>query len=176
MRMFLYVAAFILLGIGCRKDSGERIFDMIYPNILFEIPAGLNPNFQQVFEIPVVPTGIDAYLSENQIDTALIRAIVPFSARLTSLDGSAFDYDFVEAVSIRICDPIKPNCFDGEEVFYIDDLRGRGGQEIRLIPGLRNARRDLIRQNFRLEVVFFFAYTTPYSVRSRLQMNFEAVK
>jgi hypothetical protein len=41
---------------------------------------------------------------------------------------------------------------------------------------LRNARRDLVRQHFRMEAVFFFAYTTPYSVRSRLQMSFEALK
>ncbi len=176
MRVVVYFSAFALMTVGCRKDGGERIFEMLFPNIVFEIPAGLNPNFQQVFELQVVPTSIDAYLSDFQTDTTLIRAILPLSARLTSLDGNAFGYGFMEAVSVRICDPVKPNCFDGDEVFYIDDLRGRAGQEIRLIPGLRNARRDLIRRNFRLEVVFVFNSTTPYSVRSRLQMNFEAVK
>jgi hypothetical protein len=165
-----------ILAFGCQEDNGERIFEMFYPEIFFEIPAGLNSNFQQVFEIPLVATDIEDYLVANQTDTALIRAILPFSARLTSLDGSAFDYEFVEAVSIRICDPVKPSCFDGEEVFYIDNLRGRGRQDIRLIPGLRNARRDLIRPFFRLEVVFAFAFPTPYSVRSRLQLSFEALK
>jgi hypothetical protein len=176
MRTLLYFSVFALLAAGCRKDNGERLFEMVFPNIVFEIPAGLNANFQQVFEIPVVFTNIDTYLAENGTDTALIRAISPFSARITSLEGSAFDYDFVEAVSIRICPSTRGSCFDGEEVFYIDDLRGRAGQDIRLIPGLRNAKRDLVLPQFRLEVVFLFAYTTPYAVRSRLQMGFEAVK
>lgn len=176
MRVLLYFAIFALLIAGCRKDNGERVFEMFYPNITFDIPAGLNASFQQVFEIPLVPTNIDVYLAENGTDTSLIRAISPFSARLTSLEGSAFDYDFVEAISVRICDPARPNCFDGEEVFYIDNLRGRGGQDIRLLPGLRNAKRDLARSHFRLEVVFVFTNTTPYSIRSRLQMSFEAVK
>lgn len=176
MRILVYFSAFAVILAGCRKDSGERIFEMIFPNIAFEIPAGLNSNFQQVFEIPLVPTNIDVYLAENGTDTSLVRAITPFSARLTSLEGSAFDYDFVEAISVRICDPARSTCFDGDEVFYIDNLRGRGGQDIRLLPGLRNAKRDLVRKNFRLEVVFLFNSTTPYSVRSRLQMNFEALK
>jgi hypothetical protein len=176
MRILKFTFFLSFLVFACREDNGERIFEMFYPDIFFEIPAGLNSNFQQVFEIPLVASDIEDYLVANQTDTSLIRAIVPFSARLTSLDGSAFDYEFVEAVSIRICDPSKPSCFDGEEVFYIDNLRGRGNQEIRLIPGLRNAKRDLTRPFFRLEVVFAFAYPTPYSVRSRLQMSFEALK
>lgn len=176
MRTVKIISILSILAFGCREDNGERIFEMFYPEIFFEIPAGLNSNFQQVFEIPLVASDIEDYLVANQTDTALIRAILPFSARLTSLDGSAFDYEFVEAVSIRICDPAKASCFDGEEVFYIDNLRGRGRQDIRLIPGLRNARRDLIRPFFRLEVVFAFAYPTPYSVRSRLQLSFEALK
>ena len=176
MRAVLYLSIFGLLVSACRQDNGERVFEMVFPNITFEIPAGLNATFQQVFLIPLVPTNIDTYLAENGTDTALITAIAPFTATLTSLEGAAFDYDFVEGISIRICDPVKPACFDGDEVFYIDNLQGRGGQTIRLIPGLRNAKRDLIRRHFRMEAVFFFAYTTPYSVRSRLQMNFEALK
>ncbi len=177
MKIHWHIFGFVLLLVwGCRQDTGERIFEMVFPNIQFELPAGLNPNFQQVFQIPLVPTGIADYLRENQTDTALIRAILPFAARLTSLDGSAFDYDFVEAVSVRICDPGRSNCSDGEEVFYIDNLRGRAGADIRLLPGLRNAKRDLVRSHFRLEVVFVFSYVTPYPVRSRLQMTFEAVK
>jgi hypothetical protein len=176
MMLIRYVVVLFLLMTGCRKDSGERIFEMLFPNITFEIPAGLNASFQQVFELPVVPSNIDAYLTEFSMDTAMIRAILPVSARLSSLDGAPFGYDFVEAISIRICDPAKADCFDGEEVFYIDNLRGRAGQEIRLIPGLRNAKRDLIRQQFRLEVVFYFAYTTPFAVRSRLQLSFEALR
>jgi len=176
MGAVLYLSIFGLLVSACRQDNGERVFEMVFPNITFEIPAGLNATFQQVFQIPLVPTNIDTYLAENGTDTALITAIAPFTATLTSLEGVAFDYDFVEGISIRICDPVKPACFDGDEVFYIDNLQGRGGQTIRLIPGLRNAKRDLIRRHFRMEAVFFFAYTTPYSVRSRLQMNFEALK
>jgi hypothetical protein len=176
MNKLKHILILSVLVFACREDNGVRIFEMFYPNIFFEIPAGLNANFQQVFEIPLVASEIEDYLVANQTDTSLIRAILPFSARLTSLDGSAFDYEFVEAVSVRICDPSRPSCFDGEEVFYIDNLRGRGNQEIRLIPGLRNAKRDLARPFFRLEVVFAFAYPTPYAVRSRLQMSFEALR
>ncbi len=175
MRKILTFFAAIMLLISCQKDNRERIFEMFYPNITFELPAGLNAAVPWAFEQESISSNIAAYLRENNADTAIIAGINAVSARITSLD-SGFDYDFVEEVSIRICDEGRKICTPADEVFYIDDLRGRAGQTINLLPSLRNAKRHLTKGRFRLDVVFFFRYSTPYSVSSRLDMTFEAVK
>ncbi|MDX1939120.1 MAG: hypothetical protein SFU99_01130 [Saprospiraceae bacterium] len=174
-KLFIICCVIILFLLSCRGDERERIFDMLYPNINFELPAGLSAAINWAYEIESVASNISFYLNENKVDTALIAGINPVSARITSLDGG-FEYDFVEEISIRICNDGRTPCTPADEVFYIDDLRGRAKQTINLLPSLRNAEKSLTRNRFRLDVVFFFRYSTPYSVASRLDMTFEAVK
>jgi len=169
----------LVLGIGlffsCQQDSRERLFEMVYPNITFELPAGLSNATPWAFEQESRSTNINFFLDNNAADTSVVEGILPLSARITSLD-SGFGYDFVEEISVRICEEGRALCTPADEVFYIDDLRGRAGQSVDLLPSLRNARRDLVRNRYRLEIVFFFRLSTPYSVRSRLDMSFEAVR
>jgi hypothetical protein len=164
----------ILLAAACGKDQRERLFEMFFPNIDFEIPAGLSATLPRVFVLEELPTNIAFYLREHGTDTSVISAISPARARLFTLDN--LDYSFVEEISVRICPTTVPECTLADEVFYIDDLFGRAGRDIRLLPSLRNAKQVLSRNQFKLEVVFFFRFTTPYSVNSRLEMSFEAVR
>lgn len=159
---------------ACSRDNGERVFEMLYPNFQFTLPVGLIANTAWAYELRNVSSNLNAYLRENQTDTSVITAINAYSARLTSLDG--LDYKFVEEVSVRICSNDKSQCTMADEVFYIDDLRGRAGESINLLPTLRNVEKLLSQERFRLEVVFFFRNTTPYSVDSKLDMSFEAVR
>lgn len=176
MRKLLTICTVIVLFLlSCRGDERERIFDMLYPNINFELPAGLSSAIPWAYEVQSISSNISFYLNENNVDTALIAGINPVSARITSLDG-AFDYEFIEEVSIRICNDGRTPCTPADEVFYIDDLRGKARQTINLLPSLRNAKKSLTRKHFRMDIVFFLRYSSPYSVSSRLDMTFEAVK
>lgn len=167
--LFLF---FLLLG--CSKGERERLFEMTYPAIDFEIPAGLSPSLPRVFEKDNIPSNIDFFLRQNNLDTSQITRIQPFSARITALDN--LDYDFVQEVSVRICEAGAEQCSRADEVFYIDNLNEREDDVIELLPSLGDAKPELTGEEFKLEVVFFFRFTTPYSVRSRLDMTFEAVR
>jgi hypothetical protein len=164
----------LVLLIACNKDDRERLFEMTFPAIDFEIPAGLSPTLPRVFERDDQLTNIGFFLTENNLTEAQIDGILPAFARITALDN--LDYEFVQEVSVRICDAGSLQCTMADEVFYIDNLQGRAGDVIDLLPSLRNAKRHLIKENFKLEVVFFLRYSSPYSVRSRLDMRFDAVK
>ncbi|MCB9081304.1 MAG: hypothetical protein H6555_06295 [Lewinellaceae bacterium] len=165
----------ILLMSGCRGDNRERLFDMVYPNIRFEIPAGLGGLLPRVFEIENFATGIKGYLGEG-VDTTTITGIRPASATLTILDSGA-DFRFLREVSVRICTTGSPECRAGEEVFYLDDLANRRvGNELKLIPTLINARRLLIRDRVKVEVLFYLQDITPQTLSARLDMRFEAVR
>lgn len=174
MKKLLSVWGLAILLVACTKDNRERLFEMAYPGIDFEIPAGLSNSLPRVFERDNQPTNIQEFVRQTGIDTAVISGIIPQTARITSLDN--LDYDFVEEVSVRVCPAGSAQCTMAEEVFYIDNLQGRAGRTIELLPSLGNAKRVLTKKSYRLEVVFFFRYTTPYTMRSRLDMTFEAVR
>jgi len=165
----------ILIVAACRNDNRERLFEMFYPNFNFTIPAGQSPILPYPLGIRGVNSNIDFYLTENSTDTALIGEISALSATLTSVDG--IDYDFLHSVSIRICADTDEPCSDADEVFYIDRLQiDRPGERIRLLPGLRNVRDELIAQEYRLEVVFFLAFAPAFDYETRLDMSFGAFK
>ncbi|MCB0585625.1 MAG: hypothetical protein KDD06_09935, partial [Phaeodactylibacter sp.] len=78
---------------------------------------------------------------------------------------------------IRLCPDTDTPCREADEVFYIDRLQiDRPGSRIDLLPGLRNVRRDLIRQKYRLEVLFFLAFPPSLNYDTRLDMTFRALQ
>ena len=163
------------LLLGCRKDSGDFIFEMVYPDINFEIPAGLGTFSAYVFEVDEMNSNIDFYLSSNSLDTAAILAINPSFARIQALDPGV-DFEYIREISMRIC-PVGPEpCTAIDEVFFIDNFTVLEGDRIDLLPSLRNAKSDLTAESFKLEVVFIFNYITPYAVPCRLDFNFQALR
>jgi hypothetical protein len=165
----------LVLAIGCRKDNRERLFELFYPNFQFVVQAGGSPVLPVSAVLRGVNTNIATYLLETGLDTSQISAISPFSARLVSLDG--FRYDFLDFISVRICADEDQPCREADEVFYIDRLQWeRPGERVELLPGLRNVRRDLLREKFRLEVVMKYAFSPPTSVQSRFDMTFQALR
>ena len=173
-RIYPFIALLILIS-ACRNDNRERIFELFYPNFNFTIPAGQSPFLPYALGIRGVNTNIDFYLDENSTDTALINEITPISARLTSIDG--LDYNFLHSVSVRICEDTEAPCRDADEVFYIENLQEyRPDDQINLLPGIRNAKKDLIREEYRLEILFFLAFTPSFDYETRLDMTFGAYK
>ncbi len=165
----------VLLAAACTKDKREPLFDMFYPNSELFIPAGTSFTLPYPLARRGISSNIGFYLQENNVDTAMITEIAPLSARLVSVDG--FDLDFLNEVSVRLCPDTDQPCAEGDMVFYIDRLQfDRPGSRIDLLPGLRNVRRDLIRQKYRLEVVFFLAYSPGLNYDIRLDMAFRALQ
>ncbi|MEN0003374.1 MAG: hypothetical protein AAF798_04500 [Bacteroidota bacterium] len=164
----------VSMVMGCVKDNRERLFELFYPNNLFEIPAGIGGVFPREVEWSNVATNIDFYLSETGLDTAQIRDINPIDATIISLDG--FDFDFAQEISVRICPTSEQDCIPADEVFYIDRLDGRAGDAVRLLPTLRNVRRNLLEQSYKLEILFFLNGTTQVQMNAKLDMTFEAYR
>lgn len=175
MKKIFFLLFIIVSFVGCSRESRERIFEVVYPNIQFDLPAGLTNSTPWGFAKSNVSSNFLSLVKSNNTDTSMIAGVLPYSARITSLDG--FDYDFVEGVSILMCSTSKSQCsLISDEVFYIDDLRGRADEQIELLPTQKNVEKLLSEGQFRLEVVFYFRNSTPYLVESKLDMVLEAVK
>lgn len=174
MRRLFYFLFLLVFITSCRQDSGERLFEMVYSNFTFTLPAGSSTFSTLVKPFPNVPTNISFYLNENGLDIEEITAITPFSARIVSLDGNR--YDALSEASIRICNAGLDDCTFADEVFFIDNLFNRTGETINLLPGGRNAKRHLELNTMRIEVIFRFANINPVSIDSRLEIVFEAIR
>ena len=137
MQRFLYLSIVTLLLLQCRADSGERLFDMNFPNNIFIIPAGLNTIESHFFTLDPVPNNLDNLLTSNGLAESEIGRVDPFAASITSLNG--LEFDFVREISVRICDPEDlSNC--EREVFYLDNIEFNPGTRIDLLPTLINAK------------------------------------
>jgi hypothetical protein len=168
--------AMALLAVACRKDERERLFDLVYPNIPFELPAGLPPGLiPRALVLDGFSSNLRYYLDTYNTDTSAIAGIFPYAASIRSLDGS--DLDFFEEISVRICPQGSTSCTQADEVFYIDNLQqNRTGFQVRLLPTLINARRHFYKERFKLEVWFFLRFPSPRIIPCRLEMQFEAVR
>lgn len=168
------LSAFLFLGMGCRDEIGERLFDMNYPPQEFNLPAGTNTFASAVLTINNIPTSYPDFLSASGYSTVDVNKIVPNYARLISLDG--LDIGYLSEVSVRICPINQQDCTIADEAFYIDDLHRRSINSINLQPGLANFK-DLLSTNlYKMEVVFFLGEISPYAVDFRLEYGFTAFK
>lgn len=175
LRRMIIWGMLVLLLSTCRQDNRQTLFEMIYPNIVFEMPAGLTGSLPRVFEQNGLRTNFRAYLNEFNVDTALITGIEPISATLAALTDERFD--FLREVSIRICDAESASCNVAEEVFYLDNIQNqRVGSELRLLPTLINAERVLTQERFKLEVWFYFFGVSPSTIPIKLDLRFDAVQ
>ena len=179
-RVTLWISLFLLAGTtifttsSCDRDNRTALFRLDYPNFQFTIPPGLNPTLPRAFVVNDVPTRIMTYTMDTGIDTSQYREIRPISARLESLNG--FDFDFVQAISIRVCPEGPGDCDQLDEVFFAEDLAFRRFEVIDLFPSLLNAYDALTAQRFQLDVVFAFATVTPVALDCKLDLAFEAVE
>ncbi|MCB0639485.1 MAG: hypothetical protein KDC54_22820 [Lewinella sp.] len=164
----------VVLASGCRRDSGEPLFDLVYPPLEFNLPAGQSPFTAPTASFTNIPTNYANFLTAAGHSFDEVSGVVPLYARLTSLDG--LDFGAFTAVSIRVCPITQGECTQFDEVFYLDDLYRRNISVLRLDPGLRNVK-DLLEGDFyRMEIVFFPGEVTPYSLDIRLEYGFQAVR
>lgn len=172
-----YISLLLLLVIltTCRQDNRLTLFEMVFPNLTFEMPAGLTGTLPRVFTFDDLRTNYQSYLNDFNADTALIAGIEPISATIEALSNERFD--FLREVSIRICPETSASCNVAEEVFYLDNIQNeRTGSQLRLLPTLINAEQVLSRDRFKLEVWFTFFGVSPSAIPIKMDLRFDAIQ
>ena len=172
VRIFLFFSI-LLTAFSCKSDRRLVSFFMYYPNISLNIPSGLSGILPRVYALDMVPSNIKNFLPAG-LDTALITRIEPISARLITLE-ERIPFYWLRELSIRICQDKSQSCQASEEVFYQNELALRKPAiEIDLFPTLINARKNLIRNSFKLEIWFYLQDITPQVIPAKLEMQFAA--
>lgn len=129
----------------CKKETEPPRTRIVVGNLKFTINPSIQPPFTYYLPINSVFLGAIPQLAAENIDTAEIKNIRPSRATLTALFGNG-NLDFIQAVSIRICqlgDNIE-NC--GQEVFYRDPTPFDVGAELELGGSAVNDVRDYVLQ------------------------------
>ncbi len=163
----------ILLSLSCRKEKRVRIFEMSFPNLEFEIPAGAGGFESMFFIFPELKTNFQNFLDANGTDINTIGGIYPLNARITSFDGN--EYYYINDVEVRVCFADGNFCTEEiDGVFYNEGLNGRADNIINLQTGLQNVRDLMMGEFFRLEVVMK-SQITPVNGSNAVILFFPAV-
>lgn len=158
---------------NCNPDDNLTVaFEMEYPNLTFEIPAGLNTVESHFFVVNDIPTNKDFFF--GNVAEADIQTIVPAFARISSLDGNQVDYDFLFEISVRICaSGTSINCT--REIFWRDQIPVNIGSSVNLIPNDIDVKEILTGETFTIEVVLLRMVSPPPSfINTRVELGFEA--
>lgn len=169
-RILIYTVflASLFLFMGCKKDPVNR-FDMIYPELYFTIPAGLDPFRIHFIEIRDIPFNKQFYFNQQGVSNPEAVVIQPKSARISSIFGD-FDYDFIDRISILIADAERPDHYF--EVYFRDPLPLRVGPFLDLIPTLLDIHQIVKSDRFNLRLRIQLRATTPAFIESRLDYIF----
>jgi hypothetical protein len=165
----------LLLVTSCNKDRDEIIFPFPIQDIDFSIPPTANTFQVHYFNLEDVVTNHEGLFSSNNIDENSDVRIVPLEASLNVLVGN-IDYDFIEQMSIRICDAgdVSENC--GTEIFWRQPVPLNVGSVLNLIPSDIDIKRYLTQDKINIQVKLErLRQNPPQFVETRLLLDF-AVK
>jgi hypothetical protein len=178
MRKIALFSLLTLLLFTCKRDKREFLFEILVPNVTFEIPAGLSGGLPRVFALNNLSSSVVALAKNAGIDTSTITEIRARAATLQAYNTNA-NYDFLREIVIRVCRNNSAECRATDEAFnmvYFDERRI--GDRINMNPSLPNLRRTLLRDQYKLEILFYIkpGAVSPTAIPTRLDMVFEAVR
>ena len=159
---------------SCNKNDEDILFIIPFPNLDFDIQAGLNPLDTWYFNLDHVPTNALNLFASHNIDTASIQSLVPHTARLTSVFGDA-DYEFVYEIAVYLCEEGNQQAKCGKEIFYRFPLPNKPGTFVDLIPNPLEVKDLILQDKVNVQVMLRFDSPPPQFVESRLELEF-AVK
>lgn len=164
------VLLFVLLtSFSCRKNDDRVRFDMLYPEVYFTIPAGLNPFLIHFIELRDLPVNRAFYFDLNKVTDSTQVRIVPRSARIGSLFADV-DFEFVERISILVADAEKPDQF--YEIYYRDPVPLNIGPFLDLVPTLLDLQQVVKSDRIHLRIRMQLRAPSPVFVESRLDYSF----
>ncbi len=171
MQMTWIIVCVPLVASTCRPEQTVFLFEYPLPERQMEIPAGLNVFGQYYFNFDPVPTFINGLLQTHQIDTAAIKAIVPYQARLVAVYPNG-DYSFIARLSLRLCVPGDPTDKCGVEVFWRDPTPEQPTNVLELVPHSVNVKEYLLRNEVKLQLILEQLRDISPAVETRLQVEF----
>ncbi len=173
-RMNKWYLKFILLvsiiGLGsCKKDNSGNRFDMIYPELYFTIPAGLNPFLIHFIEMRNIPLNKAFYFNQNNVQDPSSTRIQPKSARITSIFGDV-DFEFIERISVLVSSTENPNQY--VEAYYRDPVPLNSGNFLDLIPTLLDLQQIITGDSINVRIRMQLRSPSPVFVESRMDYSF----
>jgi len=161
---FVLTASLFLL-MGCSKSDDLTGIQMPY-RYQFDVPAGLNPLNTHFFQRSGMLTNANNLLGASDN----VDRIIPFQARLTSLDN--VDFAFVREIEIRVVHRDNP----GLEipVFYREEIPRNIGTSVDLIPTQADVTDILGADAYDIIVEFRLWSTSGQTFQSDVQLSFLA--
>jgi len=153
-------------GIYEQKDFISRMKSSKMPyRYQFDVPAGLNPLNTHFFRRSGLTTNASAILGASEVNR-----IIPYTARLTSLDN--VDFGFIREIEVRVEDPENP----GLEIpiFYREELPANTGRTVDLIATQGNVTDILDNPSVNVIVEFKLYSTSGQTFQSDIQLSFLA--
>lgn len=167
-----------LLFWQCQKDDLVVAFRMEYPNLTFDIPAGLNTLDSHFFILRSIPTNKNFFFGNN--DEASIVEITPSFARIVGLQSNLADYGFINEIVVRICQDNEVNQTNvvekcRREIFFREGIPLNVGNRVDLLPNSNNLKAELTEETFTVVLVLRrLRDFSPINIPSRLEMQFQA--
>ncbi|MBK7425793.1 MAG: hypothetical protein IPI60_01515 [Saprospiraceae bacterium] len=158
----------ILLSPACVKENNGRNFEMAYDNLLFTMPAGLNPFEIHYFVLRDIPLNKVFYFEQNNVTDQTKWRIKPHAARLQSVFGSV-DYNFIEEAAVVIFTEEQPNL--NLELFFRNPVPMNQGPSLDLVPTLADIQSLLKTDKINLRVKLRLRNTTPEFVETYLSFK-----
>lgn len=176
MKKLILLLTIPLFFFNCQKDD-PALFTITIPLTDFNISNTFQP-----FEEHYIPgnNGLPVFVNVTQqfedagYDIADINKILPLRAQLSANFNEA-RLDFIQAMSIRVCQSVGSDNICDQEVFYRDPLPENPGFAVNLIPSaVSDVKEVLFTDNLFIQLRLENLYFSPsqnFSVR--LDMDFE---
>ena len=167
MRVLLVFFLLVFSFSSC-TDEAETLFEMDY-RVDYNIAAGLNTFETHFFELFNIPTNATNLLQANNLTDGEIEAILPKSARLSSVFLSD-DLDFIREISVRLINGDNQN---QTEIFFRENIPLDTRDFVDLIPTLPNVKQLMLEDFHNLSIRMEFWEPTPTFVDVKLEFDFQ---
>ncbi|TVQ50218.1 MAG: hypothetical protein EA362_02780 [Saprospirales bacterium] len=166
------ILIFSLSFFSCRKEKARPAFEMRY-FIDFEVSAGANLFTYHQYPVQKIPTGIDFFLEQNNIEAGDIITVNTSFARL----GTVFDNENLSIIDEIIIDLFIPTDQSiNYEAAYTLQIPIRSQNRIQLVPSITNLRDVLIAEEFDLVPNIRFRGIPPRNFTAQLEIAFEVFR
>jgi len=169
-RSLLFILLPVLLLLSCKKEENLPGFDLFYQKD-FSIPAGIGIFEVHHFYIRNLPTQMQEYLLQNNVQESAIKKVLTTKSSLDGVFGDA-DYSFIDQVSVRAFDEDDPNNF--LEIAYRQPVPLTPGNSLPLIPSLADSKKFFKASRVSLDVALNIRKTTVEETETRLSLQLRA--
>lgn len=168
--ILLQIIAIISL-FSCRKqDLGD--FTLRF-NRTLTIEAGSRSLITHVYGFNI-PTGWDNLLSSNQLQNSDIDKVLVKNIRLAPLFSNPISYRFIDAITVYIMDPAKPNIR-----WPIGDIRPDFNErtgDLFLFPGIADIKDYLSLTQIRIECEIRYRDNITSTTEHNFELDFDVFK